>query len=234
MPASLLSGTYTNSLSLSNASNTIAGNGSGLTQLNAQSISTGTLDRARLPTNWQAGGDLMGSFPSPTIAALAVTDSKIRDVSWSKLMGIPFQVTATEVRTMRGWGANFLGQTTVPVPPAGITYTAASSGYAHTLGLRSDGSVVAWGWNTRGQCNVPPLPAGLTYVAVAAGSAHSLGLRNDGSVVGWGGNNQGQINVTAPPAGMTYVAVAAGKNAQCRAAERWPDRGLGREQFRST
>ncbi len=72
LPSSLLSGTYTGPLSLTNASNVFTGNGAAITNLNATNISSGTLDAARMPSNWAAGGDLTGFFPSPTINSGAV------------------------------------------------------------------------------------------------------------------------------------------------------------------
>jgi hypothetical protein len=47
---------------------------------------------------------------------------------------------------------------------------------AHSLGLKSDGSIVAWGRTDEGQCTVPAPNA--NFAAVAAGSSHSLGLRS--------------------------------------------------------
>lgn len=109
------------------------------------------------------------------------------------------------------WGWNGSGQTTVP---AGVRATAIAAGYAHTLALKSDGTVVAWGAGARGgvapyaygQCDVP---AGLSNVtAIAAGNVHSLALKNDGTVVAWGYNDYGQATV---PAGLSgVVAIAAG------------------------
>lgn len=56
----------------------------------------------------------------------------------------------------------------------------ASSGTGHTVGLRSDGTVVAVGDNTYGQCNVNDWTG---IIAIAAGDWHTVGLRADGTVV---------------------------------------------------
>jgi hypothetical protein len=55
-------------------------------------------------------------------------------------------------------------------------FTAIAGGGKHSLGLRSNGSIVAWGLNSVGQCDVPTSNEG--FVAVAAGEFHSLALRD--------------------------------------------------------
>jgi hypothetical protein len=47
--------------------------------------------------------------------------------------------------------------------------------YQHSLGLKTDGSIVAWGYNYSGQCDVPEPNTG--FVAVSGGADHSLGLK---------------------------------------------------------
>jgi hypothetical protein len=81
---------------------------------------------------------------------------------------------------------------------------AVAGGSLHSLGLKSDGTVVAWGWNADGQCDVPVPNA--DFVAVAGGWRHSLGLKSDGTVVAWGNNDYGQCDVPVPNA--DFVAVA--------------------------
>ena len=55
-----------------------------------------------------------------------------------------------------------------------------SAGYSHTVGLKSDGTVVAVGFNRCGQCDV----AGWKdIVAVSAGERHTVGPKSDGTVV---------------------------------------------------
>ena len=63
----------------------------------------------------------------------------------------------------------------------------------HTVGLKSDGTVVACGHNKYGQCNV----SGWTdIVEIAAGNFHTVGLKSDGTVVACGYNEYGQCNVS--------------------------------------
>ena len=61
----------------------------------------------------------------------------------------------------------------------------------HTVGLMSDGTLVAVGENEYGQCNVD-----LTdIVQIAAGGLHTVGLKADGTVVAVGLNDQDQCDV---------------------------------------
>ncbi len=84
-------------------------------------------------------------------------------------------------------------------------FIAVAAGEAHSLVLRSDGTVWAWGSNAHGQLGdgtttdsaQPVQVTGLEdAVAIAAGFDHSLALRRVGStteVVAWGGNADGQL-----------------------------------------
>ena len=79
-----------------------------------------------------------------------------------------------------------------------------SAGVSHTVGLKSDGTVVAVGNNDYNQCDV----SGWTdIVAVSAGSSHTVGLKSDGAVVAVGLNDDGRCDVS----GWTdIVAVSVG------------------------
>ena len=64
-----------------------------------------------------------------------------------------------------------------------------AAGYENTVGLKSDGTVVAVGWNNYGQCDI----GGWTdIIQVAAGYGHTVVLKADGTVVAVGYNGYGQ------------------------------------------
>ena len=110
-----------------------------------------------------------------------------------------------------------------------------SAGYRHTVGLKSDGTVVAVGDNEYGQCNVESWK---DIVAISAGKLHTVGLKSDGTVVAVGDNEDGQCDVeswkdiVAISAGYehtvglksdgTVVAVGWNSDAQCN-VKSWKD-----------
>jgi len=69
----------------------------------------------------------------------------------------------------------------------------AISAASHTVGLKSDGTVVACGVNRYGQCD---LSGWTDIVAISTGDDHTVGLRSDGTVVAKGNNESGQCDVS--------------------------------------
>ena len=110
-----------------------------------------------------------------------------------------------------------------------------SAGGSYTVGLKSDGTVVAVGDNEYGQCDVSQWT---DIVAVSAGGYHTVGLKSDGTVVAVGDNKNGQCEVSqwkdivAVSAGVQYTVglksdgtvVAVGDNyfGQCEVSQ-WTD-----------
>ena len=70
---------------------------------------------------------------------------------------------------------------------------AVSAGSNNTVGLKSDGTVVAVGYNKYGQCDVSDWT---DIVAVSAGECHTVGLKSNGTVVAAGWNDDGQCDVS--------------------------------------
>ena len=68
-----------------------------------------------------------------------------------------------------------------------------SAGGDHTVGLKSDGTVVVTGYNFYGQWSVSDWKE---IVAVSAGHYHTVGLKADGTVVATGDNDDGQCKVS--------------------------------------
>ncbi|NLC26499.1 MAG: TIR domain-containing protein [Fastidiosipila sp.] len=66
------------------------------------------------------------------------------------------------------------------------------AGFLHTIGLKSDRTVVAVGDNGVGQCDVEEWTG---IVAISAGKSHTVGLKSDGMVVAVGDNGVGQCDV---------------------------------------
>jgi alpha-tubulin suppressor-like RCC1 family protein len=67
-----------------------------------------------------------------------------------------------------------------------------AAGSMQTVGLSSDGTVVAVGWNAYEQCEVGNWT---DIVQVAAGNGHTVGLKSDGTVVSAGRNEYGCCEV---------------------------------------
>lgn len=80
----------------------------------------------------------------------------------------------------------------VTVAPNFKTDPMVSVGGYHTVGLQSDGTVVATGLNTTGQCNTDDWE---NIVQPAAGGYHTVGIESNGTVVAVGWDDFGQCSV---------------------------------------
>ena len=90
-----------------------------------------------------------------------------------------------------------------PVPPDQYSFIV-SAGETHTVGLKSDGTVVAVGDNEHGQRDVGDWA---NIIQVAAGGYHTVGLKSDGTVLAAGYNYYGQCDVSS---WTDIIQVAAG------------------------
>ena len=81
---------------------------------------------------------------------------------------------------------------------------AVSAGQSHTVGLKTDGTVVAVGDNDHGQCDVSNWT---DIVAVSAGIDYTVGLKADGTVVATKYTNDYNYNGQCDVGGWTDIKV---------------------------
>jgi hypothetical protein len=156
---------------------------------------------------------------------------------------LPFVLAASGYVT--GWGLSTSGQlgtlgghyTCCGVDPSAIpvqgidSAIALATGQAHSLALRSDGTVWAWGDDSSGQlgdgktsgtdAHPAKVPGLSSIIAISAGETYSLAARSDGTVWAWGSNefgNLGDGSTTPRPSsvqvsGLTGVTKVAAANA---------------------
>jgi hypothetical protein len=91
-----------------------------------------------------------------------------------------------------------------------------SAGRAHSLALKSDGTVLSWGidYATGGNNPTPSAVVGASnIVAIAAGGDHSLALKSDGTMLSWGHDDTGQLgDGTVAPYNATPSTVNSASN----------------------
>ena len=94
------------------------------------------------------------------------------------------------------------------IEPPGGEFTTIASGYHHTCGVRTDGTIACWGDNWAGQSD-PPSGA---FTQVGTGHDHSCGLRTDGTIACWGYDRK--YGATRAPTGE-FAALSVGARHSC-------------------
>ncbi|MDD5529694.1 MAG: FlgD immunoglobulin-like domain containing protein [bacterium] len=130
--------------------------------------------------------------------------------------GMQYSLALKSDDTVWAWGNNGCGelgdnsttdrdqpvQTNILTNVIAIAAGGATTGYGHSLALKSDGTVWAWGYNGYGQLGIGDTtdrwqPVQITILtnvsAIAAGMLHSLALKSDSTVWAWGWNAFGEL-----------------------------------------
>lgn len=92
------------------------------------------------------------------------------------------------------------------LPAASGSFVSVSAGYAHSCGVRTDGTLTCWGDNEFGQLDAPTG----SFVSVSASGDHACAVRTERTVACWG---EGDAELAALPG--SFDAVSAGSPYAC-------------------
>ena len=156
---------------------------------------------------WGKNNLLQAGITSSTPAQLGAL------TNWSITSLGAFHTSAIKADgTLWGWGGGSSGQIGdgfsnnarfSPVQVSSLTnWLDVSSGYSHTLALKTDGTLWAWGSNSDGQVGDStivnkgtPTQIGLlnTWSKIGTGARHSLAIKTDGTLWAWGNGTKGAL-----------------------------------------
>jgi alpha-tubulin suppressor-like RCC1 family protein len=179
----------------------------------------------------QLAADPLSLVSSPTPQQIIVNSVSQVDTFWTAISaGGGHSVASLADGSLWSWGADGAGQLGTGSLVAGNEFVPArvgidsdwegfSSGDAHTLALKRNGTLWVWGANSTGQLGTgaadavrhssPAIVASpVNITAVAAGTTHSLAAKANGDQFAWGGNAKGQLGsgTIAPSTSPILVA----------------------------
>ncbi len=176
---------------------------------------TYTISRKTDSTIWAWGSDSSGQLAQVATTANRSSPVQIGTLTdWASIgSGSSHAVARKTDSTIWAWGADSTGQLaqvtatanrSSPVQIGTLTdWATISSGIAHVLARKTDGTIWAWGSGNNGQLaqvtvaavRSSPVQIGtLTdWATVDAGDGHSFAMKNDGTLWAWGEATQGKI-----------------------------------------
>jgi len=195
-------------------------------------------------TLWAWGGNFGGQLGDGTTTERHTPVQVGAATDWASVAAGDVHTVAVKTDgTLWVWGANDRGQLGVgtsggfsPSPlhvGTATDWASVAAGYAHTVAVKTDGTLWAWGDNTYGQLgdgtstNQPsPVQVGAAtnWASVAAGSLHTVTVKTDGTLWAWGLNNAGQLGD-----GSVGDEDPHGTPLQVGAATNWASAAAGQE-----
>jgi alpha-tubulin suppressor-like RCC1 family protein len=156
------------------------------------------------------------------------------DTTWSALNN--FILRTDLLKYILTWGSNGSGRlgdntTTTRSSPVSVVggftdWCQVSAGYAHSLGVRTNGTAWAWGSNANGRLgdntsidrsSPVSVVGGFTdWCQVSAGGAHTAALRTNGTAWTWGDNFRGQLGDNTSIDRSSPVSVVGGFTDWCQ------------------
>ena len=92
----------------------------------------------------------------------------------------------------------------IPIGASNQNYSMVTSGYYHSLAIKTDGTLWSWGNNSAGQLGYvtattngvksPNQIGTTTWTTIATGGSFNLAIKSDGTLWGWGINDFGNLN----------------------------------------
>ena len=185
--------------------------------ISAGDSNTLAVDTSGVVYGWGSNefGQVGNGLAQPVTKAIKITS--ITGIASRVAAGDAHSLVLLTDGTVKAWGYNGSGQlgdgtliqklipvSTLDASGSLSAVVAISAGRAHSLALKSDGSLRSWGQNASGQLGINSVIAAnkataiptldkLPITAITSGHDHSLALRHDGVVYAWGVNESGQL-----------------------------------------
>ncbi len=197
LPSGQLAGIYSGALTFSHAGNSFAGEGSGLTSLNASQLTGGTVPDARLAANvartsqvWLLGGN---TVTTPGTHFVGTTDNQPLEFKVNNQRALRLEPNATSPNVIGGFSGNFVGPGLYGATIGGggsfnnsnaifASYATIAGGRANDIGTNSYYSAIGGGYNNN-------IAANSTYATIAGGTSNDIGTNSNYSAMGGGNYN---------------------------------------------